>query len=355
MADFNGDGKMDFAVGLQGGSIAIYFGIGDGTFQAPATVFRVLPIGSLAVGDLRGTGLQDIVTVSGSQVFRDPSFRTAFIDRYWNNGDGTFVQGPGFPLFPGVATCDAAACTAIRIADMNGGGRPDLVLLSVFLPGSLSVYLGNGDGTFQNAITTALGAPPGGAHLAVADFNRDGKADVAFVGSSSEMFGVTPVILMLGNGDGTFKAPLALPNGSPDGPLVVGDFNTDGIPDLAIGVCAPNNCDDPPQWSLQVFMGRGDGTFRAPLTRTLGFGLRGSWLETANINGGSEPDLVTLGYGTLTGWRLYVLYGDGDGTFQAPFEVASVSQSPNGLNASVAGAQPGGAPRPHYSGEPEWV
>jgi hypothetical protein len=77
--------------------------------------------------------------------------------------------------------------------------------------------------------------------------------------------------------------------------MVVGNFNSDGIPDLVIGVCPSNNCDDPPRWLLQAFMGKGDGTFRAPLTRTLGFGLRGSLLETANINGGSEPDLITLG------------------------------------------------------------
>jgi hypothetical protein len=92
-----------------------------------------------------------------------------------------------------------------------------------------------------------------------------------------------------------------------------------------------------------VFLGNGDGTFRAPLTRTLGFGLQGSWLETANINGGGDPDVIALGYDTLTGWRLYILYGDGDGTFRALFEVVTVaSYGLGGRNASVAALNQGG-------------
>lgn len=123
-ADFNGDGKMDCVVGLQsGGGIAVFLGNGDGTFQAP-TIYPGEVIDSLATGDLRGTGLQDIAAISQS-----PDFHHTYIDRYWNNGDGTFQRGPGLTLLEGL---DLGA--AIQIADMNGDGHPDLVTFELSYP-----------------------------------------------------------------------------------------------------------------------------------------------------------------------------------------------------------------------------
>jgi hypothetical protein len=321
-ADFDGDRNLDFVVGLQSGGIAVFLGNGDGTFQAPAT-YSGLAIASLATGDLRGTGLQDIVTVS-----YNPTTGQTYIDRYWNNGDGTFERGPGIPVLLGTLGCGSVGCAAIQIADMNCDGKPDLVFLSTFLPGdvgALWVYLGNGDGTFQSPITTQFDSPPAIAWLTIADFNRDGASDVAFIGFAYGSNGnpdTTPIMVMLGNGDGTFKAPLALANGvSGDGPLVVGDFNRDGIPDLALGVCTPNvTCEEPPWWSIQILLGNGDGTFRALPATPLGVSLQERWLIAADMNGDRATDLIIPAFVNGTS-HVEILYGNGDGTFQSPVQI----------------------------------
>src|SRR5207302_5536960 len=163
------------------------------------------------------------------------------------NGDGTFQPARTF-----AAGTDPYS---VAVGDFNGDGKPDLVVAnsanntwpsSGQLPGNLSVLLGNGDGTFRAAQTFTTGTTP--EYVAVGDFNGDGKADLAVANYRSHNLSV-----LLGNGDGTFRAVQTFTTGSGHQTVVVGDFNGDGQPDLAVA-----NYDANDVW---VLLGNGGGRF----------------------------------------------------------------------------------------------
>jgi FG-GAP-like repeat len=174
------------------------------------------------MGDFNRDGTPDLAVVNCP---RFDQGATGSVTILLGNGDGTFsavTVSPdtgGQPLF-------------IAAGDFNGDHIPDLVVTNMNhgAPelGSVTVLLGKGDGTFTpTAVSPVTGSVP--QSVAVADFNGDGKADLAIANAGSDT-----VTVLLGNGDGTFTAPLSPATGATPNYAAVGDFNGDGIPDLAV-------------------------------------------------------------------------------------------------------------------------
>ncbi|MFZ0785365.1 MAG: FG-GAP-like repeat-containing protein, partial [Candidatus Acidiferrales bacterium] len=186
--------------------------------------------------------------------------------------------------------------------DFNGDGKMDLAVAN-WGGSNVSVFLSNGDGTFQPAQTIAL--PAEAFSITAADFNNDGKLDLA-VGYESGI----GVSILLGNGDGTFQAPISTAAGGSNYALVAGDFNKDGKLDLAVAGYFEN--------TVYVLIGNGDGTFQAAVP----YPISGDPLHIyeADLNGDGNLDLVA---GAYYGSNVSVLIGVGDGTFQSAQEYAA--------------------------------
>ncbi len=214
--DFNGDGNLDLAVTNQGNrTVSVLLGNGDGTFR----LFRTYSlssstfsnVGFLGTADLGGNGVLDLV------VTPLPGSTVAVLR---GNGDGTF-QNPDY-----IPAGDPAK---VAIGEFRAGsGILDLAVTNR-TENSVSVLLGNRDGSFQAPVTYPIGNDSQFPDVAVGDFNQDGNLDLV-----ATNFGANTVSVLLGNGDGTFRAPMSFGIGSNPDTVRVGDFNGDGYPDLVV-------------------------------------------------------------------------------------------------------------------------
>jgi hypothetical protein len=228
---------------------------------------------------------------------------------------------------------------SVAVADVNGDGNPDLIVAnecsgSDFCTGSgsVSVLLGNGSGAFQAPLTYASG----GSFLysvAVADVNRDGKPDLVLANGCANIGGgfcsaEGAVGVLLGNGDGTFQAAITYPSGGFaffNSDVVIADVNRDGKLDLVVMSGCSSACDNiaPPQGSVGILLGNGDGTFSSPVSYLSG-GYFATSLAVADLNGDGKPDVVVANWcsdntfigSCVTQAPIGVLIGNGDGTFQ---------------------------------------
>jgi len=203
--------------------------------------------------------------------------------------------------------------TAIAAADFNGDGRLDLPVANPY-SSTVSILLGNGDGTFQPAQNSVTGTNP--SSLAVGDFNHDGKLDIVTANAYD-------MSVLLGNGDGAFQPASNFGIGS-DNPLsvAVGDFNGDNTLDLGVTsslfvIDGYDDWGDPyghHEGHANVLLGNGDGTFGLPSTTVLNSTDPVS-ADVADFNGDAKLDVATANfeYGTVS-----VLLGDGNGNLQAP-------------------------------------
>jgi hypothetical protein len=233
VGDFNGDHKEDLAASVQltptGCEVYLYLSNGDGTFQAP----RRFPAGSgphfssIVAGDFNHDGKLDVAVLNDDLHDHEGSIAVLL-------GDGK--GGFGAPLIYRLRNPHSAAFpTALAAGDFNGDKKLDLAVafgnFSTNQSSYVQVLLGNGDGTFRKGVRALAGPDPDS--IAAADFNGDGKLDLVV---SNAPGGRAPqtISVLLGKGDGTFQAPASFPvHGSTPFQLTVADFNGDGKPDVA--------------------------------------------------------------------------------------------------------------------------
>jgi subtilisin family serine protease len=329
LADFRNTGRKDlliFSFYLPttpqfGPSYGFAQGNGDGTFQKPVWTglqsAGIFPV-SFATGDFNHDGKLDFLIVGYTSVSQGTG-TVAGLYPFLGNGDGTFTQG--MPItFPSSASLSPIFSAAI-VADVNGDGKADLLVLGSQILSSgeqnaIYEFLGNGDGTFQSPRLLFNNAGP----FAVVDLNKDGHPDIVAAvdqGMNATTFGQLWVYqVFMGNGDGSFTPgqnygpypnpyaagylypPADHPLGQPQ--PVIGDFNGDGIPDIAIYSTAGTNVFNTVGYAgaplnTQVFIlsGNGDGTFTAP---NLGQDLGGLVVpQTAvDVNGDGRTDLLEM-------------------------------------------------------------
>jgi hypothetical protein len=276
IADVNGDGKPDLlaanvcAIGHApcNGSVAVLFGNGDGTFQGAATYDSGdYDAEAVTVADLNGDGKPDLLVVNCCSV-------AALL----GNGDGTFQTAVTYPF-------SGSYIYSFAVADVNGDGKLDIfVLVQNLGSNSISMFLGNGDGTFGLPVTLL----PDFAvwSVALADVNGDGKPDLLM---TNLQINVGEVGVALGDGDGTFQSAVTFGSGgAAPRSVAVGDFNGDGKADLAV---ANSGSGQPNTNNIAVLLGKGDGSF---LTATsYAPGGDGTWAVTvADLNGDGKPDIL---------------------------------------------------------------
>jgi hypothetical protein len=341
--DLDGDGNVDLVSGLHGQGkfcgdnyekdlIYALMGNGDGTFQGAANLTANYNGANLV--DLNGDGHADMVgtasvTVSGvtSQVF------TTLLGQ----ANGSFTVGPQLPAPHGIES--------FALADVNGDHIPDLVYSSGDLstPPGYYVGLGKGDGSFQTPTLIAAPSflPPGDvdvqpqiAGVMTADFNHDGKADIiyTFMDTSFNTRNITEgFVVQLGNGDGTFGSPqITTTYSSTTSPLVafgrlvgsVGDVNGDNFPEV-FAVIPGAITAGTLQHQLEMFAGKGDGSFLPPVNLNLTGNIQattyGPPISFADLNGDGKMDVVASGSSSDgTTPEVAIAIGNGDLTFQTP-------------------------------------
>jgi hypothetical protein len=343
VTDINGDGSPDIAqLGEDYKQVSLFFGNGKGSFAGAAALstttdgvndpFFLLPE---EVGDIVGNGYSDVL-------FIDANVAAPYVVSGLSDGKGGFTYITAVP---------ASAVPLLSFlqpvsADFNGDGKQDLVIANG--DGTMSVALSKGDGTFQTPVALALPKLDCEvSYAATGDLNKDGHADIVVTYPGDASCGgsdgtASGYFVALGAGDGTFGTPAFTSAGGELYSAAIGDFNSDGIPDLVLN---DEPFDGAGGFAVDLLTGNGDGTFSVPVAVSSNFLV--SQVIAGDYNQDGKLDLVLMTEGESTDTNPYdtagiiLLPGNGDGTFSASSEVGNGSFF---LNATLADVNDDGIP-----------
>jgi len=299
-ADFNSDSKQDFAVANFGdNTVSIFLQQPNGTFARTNYTVGSEPI-ALAVADFNADGHPDLVVVDNN--CSNNICGRGFVSVLINRGNGTFMSAVPYPT-------RTTNPVAVVVGDFNGDGKSDLAISSATPintggAGSVSIFLNQGNGTFLHKGIYAAGTGVG----QLVAFNPGGNGTPSLAVTNAPTLSSGSIVVLRGNGDGSFQAPVfytagALPNG-----IATADLNGDGNPDLTVTNGAGN--------SVSIFLGRSDGTFAGKVDYPVPEGP--NKVTTGDLNGDHKLDLiVTAGTSAPGGGAAVTLLGNGDGTFQS--------------------------------------
>lgn len=297
-ADFDGDGHADLAViGYPG--ILFFKNQGDGTFAPKVDFPLAQEVGAIAAGDVDGDGKPDLVALDFQGFTKVRVFR--------NLGDGTFGPAAGYPA--GLASNHPTG-TTLRLADLNGDGKADIVVAS----DGVSVIFNQGDGTFAPRVMyPTAGGTNSPRSVAVDDFDSDGHPDLAVAIWQDGDNGINGQVSILRNqGDGAFPTRVDYLVGVDLAGIAAADLDGDGKADLAVSDTV-NHADAWRGNTVDILANRGDGTFVARHDRDASNGP--GTVAVGDIDGDGKLDLAVANQGTIQkpGNTVSVFLGDGSG------------------------------------------
>lgn len=376
LADLNGDGVLDLvAVGASGpstGGISIRMGDGAGGFGAASTFTDSGYFwASVALGDITGDGVQDIV-VAGSNgglagaalvlkgngngsfqrmaTYATETGYSAAVALEDINSDGvldlltagsaagslgyaTVRLGAGNGSFGSAVSylMESSVSAAIAVADLNKDGRPDLITAgNDGTDGRVTVRLGSGGGSFGAGVSVVAGADA--SSLAIGDINGDGNIDVVAAGYLDSMGFLGGASVLLGSGSGTFSSSVSYVTSSMGGALGLGlsDLNGDGNLDLVTSQWNGISCE------VAVMLGSNSGTFGAATTSSVGPITGGATVTIGDINGDGVTDVLASGQyspslGSYSGTTTVLLGNTRDGI--SPLQPFSLKTKGDALQA----------------------
>jgi hypothetical protein len=300
LGDFNNDSRLDIVVANNGANnVGVFLGYGDGTFSTQVTYSTESGSGpsSVAVGDFNNDNRLDIVVANTG---------TNNLGVFLGYGNGSFFSQATY------STGSGSEPDAISVGDFDNDNRLDIVVGN-YGTGNIGVFLGYGNSSFSSQTIYSTGTGSNPSSVAVGDLNDDGHPDIAVAN-----YGTSNVGIFIAYGNDSFTTQMTISTSGPSNPasVVVGDFNDDHRPDIAVANFLSG--------TLDIFLGYGNGTFFSETTYLIGINSQPYWVAVGDFNSDSRLDIVVA---NSLAYNVSIFLGYGNGTFSTQITYSTGNDS----------------------------